>query len=965
MREQERRSARFSVEVHRICKSIRRATLLPAGIGVTCAVAAGAVQAQQDVIEEVQVTGSRIQQTGMNTPTPVTVMTSDELEMLASGTLMDSLDQLPLFLNNNTVETAGSWTTVGGQSTLNLRGVGSNRTLVLLDGRRVVPSNRLSTVDINMFPQMLIQRTEVVTGGASAAYGSDAITGVTNFILDDDFEGFSANLQAGISDRGDAENTRASFAGGLPVGERAHVIFGAEYYRAEGIPNYDDRDWYDAWGTINFGTDATGAPNQLPQRIRVPNVFDRTFTYGGLIRTGPLAGTQFLEDGTPAPFCDGELLDSTALAAQARGEIAGLQVGGCGNQRARDDMVMAGQERGSMLARATFELSEDTRFSIQGLYGYNKIENAKFGYVFTTPWPLTIYDDNPYLPDEIRDRMAEEGISSFQLHKQIPERDPLNNSKAPLTGNMFSITAALEGQLTDRWRYDAYYQYGAARRDLDLYGFRVDRFYRGVDAIRDPVTGEIVCSSTLIQPDDGCVPINPFGLGQESPEARAWVHDSMWLDADITQHAAEFVVTGDVGETWAGPIFVATGASWREDKLDQLGGNAGGSPIPEPPDGPVTAYDENGNLIYRGLPPVYEGYNLIDRAGGVSIKGGFAVWETFAETLIPLARGARAAEGIDLSLAARYADYEGSGGVWAWKAGFDWQITDAWRFRATRSRDIRAGSLSERFDTTGTGANITDRFLENEPTYTIRTIIGGNPEVEPETADTTTFGFVFQPQNAPGFAMSMDYYDIKITGAIAQIGNQNIMDYCFEFGAFCDQIIRTADGTVESILNVYINVDQARTRGVDVETTWRRPIGDGNFMLRTVGSFIAESSTTPFDSPKIDRAGEASIAAPWNVTLSASYARGPFNVSWTERWISSAKVNALWQEGVDIDDNTVPSHSVSNLRLTYDLERSASSISIYGMISNVFDKDPGDLMGHPGAYNAIGRTYSVGFRLRN
>src|SRR5690606_3377447 len=158
---------------------------------------------------------------------------------------------------------AGSWTTVGGQSTLNLRGVGSNRTLVLLDGRRIVPSNRLSTVDINLFPQMLIKRTEVVTGGASAAYGSDAITGVTNFILDDEFEGFSTNVQGGISDRGDVENTRASFAGGLPVGERGHVIFGAEYYRAEGIPNYDDRDWYEAWGTLNMGA------NAVPQRIRV------------------------------------------------------------------------------------------------------------------------------------------------------------------------------------------------------------------------------------------------------------------------------------------------------------------------------------------------------------------------------------------------------------------------------------------------------------------------------------------------------------------------------------------------------------------------------------------------------------------------------------------------------------------------------------------------------------------------
>src|SRR5690606_25578038 len=171
-------------------------------------------------LEEISVTGSRIRQSGMQTPTPVTAMDVEEIELLSPGTLMDQLDQLPQFVNNNTLENASGWTSTGGQSTLNLRGVGGNRTLVLLDGRRVVPSNRLSTVDTSMFPQALIQRTEVVTGGASAAYGSDAITGVVNFILDTDFEGLSASMQGGISDVGDRETGRYSLAGGFALGER-------------------------------------------------------------------------------------------------------------------------------------------------------------------------------------------------------------------------------------------------------------------------------------------------------------------------------------------------------------------------------------------------------------------------------------------------------------------------------------------------------------------------------------------------------------------------------------------------------------------------------------------------------------------------------------------------------------------------------------------------------------------------
>src|SRR5690606_20466016 len=144
-------------------------------------------------------------------------------------------------------------------------------------GRRVVPSNHLGTVDINQFPQMLIERTEVVTGGASAAYGSDAVAGVTNFILDTDFEGFEASGQGGISDLGDAENYRASVASGFPLGERLHIVMGGDWYKAAGIPNYDERDWFRNWGTINFG-ERNGVPLQTPQRVRRENVCSRNQT---------------------------------------------------------------------------------------------------------------------------------------------------------------------------------------------------------------------------------------------------------------------------------------------------------------------------------------------------------------------------------------------------------------------------------------------------------------------------------------------------------------------------------------------------------------------------------------------------------------------------------------------------------------------------------------------------------------
>ncbi|HHX82369.1 MAG TPA: TonB-dependent receptor plug domain-containing protein, partial [Pseudomonadaceae bacterium] len=277
------------------CRTFRRSTLSKLSV-VIAGLTACSVMAQ-DVVEEVSVTGSRIRDTGMTSPTPVTSISRDEMDNLSPGTLMDSLDLLPQFLNSSTIEdtgspTTGTWSGVGAQSTLNMRGVGGNRTLVLLNGRRIVPSNRLSTVDINLFPQALIQRTEAVTGGASAAYGSDAIAGVTNFILDTGFEGFSANLQGGVTDYGDGENARASIAAGRSLNERSHFILGADYYRSASIDNFDGRDWYRPWGSINHGATG-GVPNQLPQREQYDNVYSRNSTFGGLIPSGPLAGTHF------------------------------------------------------------------------------------------------------------------------------------------------------------------------------------------------------------------------------------------------------------------------------------------------------------------------------------------------------------------------------------------------------------------------------------------------------------------------------------------------------------------------------------------------------------------------------------------------------------------------------------------------------------------------------------------------
>jgi len=944
---------------------------LASAIAATVASAQLQAQDQPASIEEIAVTGSRIRVTGMQTPTPVTALLAEEMELLSSGTLMDQLDQLPQFVNNNTLQNAAGWTSTGGQATLNLRGVGGNRTLVLLDGRRVVPSNRLSTVDTSMFPQALIQRTEVVTGGASAAYGSDAISGVVNFILDTDFEGLTANAQGSMSQLGDRGTTRLSLAGGFPLGERAHVIMGAEYYDAGAINSYEDRDYYDAWGDINYGA-TRGVPNRTPQRVRVANVFSREYTLGGLIISSPLAGTQFLDNGSPAPFVNGDLLDATATTAQRAGRVAGSQAGGnnpSGGQIARVDQVLAPIERGNFFSHMKFDLSNTTELSLQAMYGRGKVTARKSGYIFSRALDeITIYRDNAFLPEELRTRMTQGNVQSFIMHKQVSPDDLLNNSVngAPQTTTMFSLTGAIDSEFTinDRvWNWSAYYQYGESLRHLKLYGHRNDRTYRAIDSIKHPVTGNIVCRSTLSEPNDGCVPLNMFGRNNESQAARDWVHGVAFTDTEVSQHAAEFLVTGSPLTIWAGDVSLAAGVSYRKDFLDQMGCDVGGCPIPLVGQGPVrTPVDASGNPIYRGLPPSLVGRQIMELTTGAKIVGGYDVKEAFAEFQIPLLREVPFANSIDMNLAARYADYQGSGGIWAWKAGLDWQIVDDLRFRITRSRDVRAASLAERYDQSTGGANVTDPFL-NDAVYIVSTMQGGNPNVLPEFADTLTYGAVYQPSWLPDFSVSVDMYDIQLTDAISLLGLADIVNECFRIKAFCDMINRDSSGLIQTVRNIYINIDQTRTTGMDVELQYRQPIklfgGDENLRLRAIGSHLSEASLTPYTGGKIDSVGVLNLAD-WQVMLSATYIRGPLSVSWTENWRSSVKRDRLWVTGIDVDNNMIASQSMSNLRATYALDRAEGSYSFYGMVTNVFDRNPSRVMGLNNIWGDIGREYTVG-----
>jgi len=968
------RSLRGTVRKGSVCVFALSATALSSVLAAqeaTSAAEPASPTETQNPVDEVRITGSRILQPGMTSPTPVTSMTAEDLQVLSPGTLMDAMDQMPQFMNNITAESGGSWTGSGGptgQSVLNLRGLGVARTLVLLDGRRIVSTTRLGGTDVNLLPQALIQRTEVVTGGASAAYGSDAVSGVVNFILDTGYTGLQADIEGGITSRSDNESRKLSLAAGTAVGERGHVIMSAEYYRAHGIIGYEGRDWYNGWGQLIVSGSG-------PDRVTVPDVRSRRATYGGLILDGPLAGTQFLPGGVPAPFLDGTVVDSSRRS----------QSGGSGDLPGQYSTLIPEQDRYSAFAHFKYDLTDNAEWFVQGMLGNSLTRRGKGGNTIepgANPGVMRIFRDNAFLPDSIRQQMIDQDIESFAFGLNLVRNlsdTPARKAEWIQPGNdtrnkMFSVSTGLDGQLAGNWHYNAYYQYGRNDQDLDHHGnLRVDRIGRAIDSVIDPETGEAVCLATLTNPNafdnDQCVPFNPFGEGSASQDAWDYVLGRQVQVQQLKQHVAEATIGGPAFDNWAGAVQVVGGASYRKDSLSQYG---------EPEDlwsARVTVPDPV-EVGYRAdsVPPLWRRPDaaLLGQGTIPEINGSAYVWELFGESIVPLVGETRFSRSLDLNLAARYAYYEGSGGIWAWKGGLDWRMTDDLRFRTTVSRDIRAANLSERFDVRPSGSTVTDPFLPGEPLQPITVQLGGDPSVKPEEADTITFGVVYQPSWLPGLSLSADVYDINVSGAIGTLGAQVIIDQC-QAGAtaLCDRIVREAPtggaplGSIVLVNNTVLNISESRTSGVDAEVVYARPIslfgGDERVRMRGIVTYVREQSLTNPGAPKLDLVGQSDQAPDWQALLNVTYSRGPFSITATERFINSGVIDATWIEGIDVDDNSVPARYYTNLRAAYATDTWGGSLELYGNVSNLFDADP-PRVGGGNQYSALGRRWVVGVK---
>ncbi len=984
-------------------------------------IGAGAAQAQGETASDtVTVTGSRIQ-TGMSRPTPVTAVTADELDLAAPGNIVTALTQLPQFYNSTTTSDPGNFFVSPGAGNLNLRGLATDRTLVLLNGRRMVSSTRYGGTDINTFPEEMIQSVEAVTGGASAAYGTDAVAGVVNFILDTDFTGLTGHAQYGITDRGDNENWESGIAFGTDIGERAHLLFSAERYEQDGVFTYEDRDWYQQYGIVS------GAAGE-PARLVRPGVTSSVATLDGVIIAPGAAihRLEFLQDGSTRPFVLGP---EGATGGPYASHTSGTGTSGTDNNVR--PTLQPETSRESYFGYLDYDIVDDLTVYGQAIWGENNTYSSNLGGFYVAPFlPLTIYPENAYLPADIRQTMLDNGIASFTLQRVGSELDTAAESATITENTLRSFTFGFEaeflkggvgnGDFLNGWRAQGYYQDGqTSYNSIQRGGIRLDRVPLATDAVFD-ASGNIVCrvnTAPYITANGGaysdCVPINFFGRGNASAAAVDYVtgfdagqqidtvleytdtgtalgltdsyisQEDKISSGEINQEVFEISMDGELWKGWgAGPISAAVGYSYREESINQVvripvnpSNSAAARPVPA----------NNAAMGIRGSAPFNSSNSVAMQFSKVpNIRGKLSTIEYFGELLVPLIADQPWMEQLNVTGQVRRADYSGSGEIWAWKLGGDAQITDQFRLRATRSRDVRAATLSERFDRTGGFATINNW----SPACTDSTgaviscpvfiVSGGDPNVDPEKADTLTIGAVYQPAWFDGFSLSVDWYDIKLEDAIATLTAQQIADEC-QAGdqTLCARIEIDSAGLPVLVNQSVLNVDAARVKGIDAEASYRTSInvfgGGESLGLRLFAGYQFENSRTNFGADPVDSAGNY-LFPELKITGSVRYARGPLSVFLQGRYISETNRENFWVEGVDIDDNSVDAVFYTDLNVTYDIELFRGDWQVFGNVSNLLDEDPPVVANFAnfgaaanqtlGQFDRLGRRYTAGVRFR-
>lgn len=879
--------------------------------------------------EEVVVTGSRIARKGFETPTPVTTISAQDLQAKQPTTVNDIVSDIPELRPTQQLNGSGDVNI----STFNLRDIGQQRTLTLINGKRAVASSPAGGFDINSLPAALVSRVEVVTAGASAVYGSDALAGVVNIFLKNDIRGLELSAEAGESTYGDAHNVTLNAAYGMDfAGGRGHFEIAGSMYRKPNIQHSGDRPWGRGWILL---TNAAYTPtNGQPAFVGATNGRLGNMTNGGLI-TSPnvLKGINFGANGAQSMFNYG--VNNSGVWTQ----------GGDGPELELNHSVIAPKSmRDNIYSTATYDIDADTQVSLELMFARSEGQDPN---VPNYDASLSISRQNAYLPANIAAIMDANHLTSFTMGRITLEGgDDFNTATYIYQRGSLDV----KGKIFGDWTWDVSGTYTKTIRSQKTYNNRnLSKWAMSVDSVVGP-GGTPVCRSTLTDPANGCVPANVFGLNSVSPAAIAYTEGTSWAHGDVTETNIEATLAGSPFSTWAGPVSVVAGFQYRDDDVA----------LATDPVAAVLGWRQTTALPYTGHVDVKEG---------------------FAEVSAPLLVNQPFAQDVELDMAGRAVGYSTSGQAEVWKLGLNWTVNDQVRIRSTYSRDFRAPNLDELFaaPVRGSGSVVIDRATG--ATVAFNSLSGGNPLLKPEKAYTKTIGVVLKPDFLPNFLLSADYYNININAAIANATVQQVEDNCFKGDpVYCAFITRNpVTNVITQIQTTSFNSQQTKTDGVDIEASYGFDLSDiisdweGQVTIGEMATYvdnlenIAGTTITQY-------AGQLNTQGVphWRTSTNVTYHKGDWTVRLSGNFVGGAKYDNTYAcsgQALSIDMCHYSPYFFLDSTVSYDF---SNGISAYVKVNNVFNTDPpifpvSNLVIRANAssqvyYPQLGRMFFVGIR---
>src|SRR5258706_1958570 len=827
-----------------------------AGVATVAGQLAGAATANPDTLEEVVITGSRIAIPGTDSVSPVQTVSSEDIANSGVANIQDLLLKNPTFGTPTLSRTNSNFLTSGaGVSTIDLRNLGISRTLVLVDGRRFVagvPGD--SAVDLNDIPAQFIDRVDVLTGGASAVYGSDAVAGVVNFIYKKHFEGVSYDAQYGESSLSDDKESQVGITLGTNFADGRGNVMTHIGYTNQGAVYSKDRP-RSAVDQASVGAFFTGAAEDM---FTIQRPFYSSFA--------PQGRFFYVDTSTGTPVNHNFTYDANGnVIPWSTNGPNGDGVGATGFNRSAFRTIAVPTERYLLATRGNFEFTDNHSAFLESTYASAQTTSK------LEPFPLSsaqispgtgglipaefmvngVLTRNPLVPDQIYNNASDQdgdGLRDYSFTRRLSE---VGNRGQTADRDMFRIVAGFEGTVFNNWKYEAFYSYGQSKESQVSGGqVNVQNFLNALMAVPDvnDVNGngnttEPICVDANARAE-GCVPANVFGFNSLSAAALNYITAPGMLATVTTQKVAGASISGEAFSLPAGPVGVAAGVEHRSeyarseiDSLTQLGLNAG---------------------------------NAIPRT-----EGKFDVNEVYAETSLPILAKLPAIEALTLRGAARFSDYPTVGNATTWNAGLEWKISPSLRFRAIRAISTRAPNIAELYQppsqtfptglqdpcdgVTATSTGTYDAACRADPgvaaniaangSFTLtqpdqQGISGydrGNPNLGAEKGKSWTLGFVFTPEGAlHDLGVTIDYFKIDIDKAIVSTPRQFILGQCYSGNvSFCQFIKRRpvavgaySAGSIDTIDSASTNSGGQGTSGIDLTVNYAHKLGPGRFRTR-------------------------------------------------------------------------------------------------------------------------------------